>query len=310
MAKEKEDVLTEEDEDKVEYVPVDEKPEPEDDDEDDDAPKVVSEEEDNAGDDEEREKIRERRRLEKKERAERRKQAMNRDRVELDFLRNRNDDLERRLTGIETKNVQSELDGIKHQLQSTVKDIETAEKIIAKAIEAGDGEDVTKAMKYRDAAINKARQLDYTIKQRSQAPKPAQQQVDPAIMSRAQSFFEDTPWYNPQNPDEDTSIVMAIDQSLTREGKDPKSDEYWAELRKRVKKRLPERFEAEKVERTQRGGPNIGSGKEYAPSSTKREVYISPERKQALVDAGVWDDPLLRQRYIKQYMKYDQQAKA
>jgi hypothetical protein len=34
-------------------------------------------------------------------------------------------------------------------------------------------------------------------------------------------------------------------------------------------------------------------------------VYISPERKQALIDAGVWDNADLRQRYIKRYAEYD-----
>jgi len=37
----------------------------------------------------------------------------------------------------------------------------------------------------------------------------------------------------------------------------------------------------------------------------KNEVYISPERKDAMVEAGVWDDPELRQRYLKQYATYD-----
>lgn len=325
MAKEEKDVLSEEDEEKVEYIPVEEepeKPEPEEDDSDDaddddeDTPKVVSEEEDEEGDESEREKIRERRRQEKKERAERRKQAMQRDRTELDFLRKRNDDLERRLTGIETKSSQSEMSSIQKQLQETVRDIETTEKIIAKAIEAGEGEDVTKALKYRDAAVRRAQQLDYTIKQRSkqneqpkQPEQPEQPQVDPAVMEHAKAFLAEVPWYNPQSVDEDASIVMAIDQTLTREGRDPRSEEYWSELRKRVKKRLPERFEAQKEKRTSRGGPSLGSGKEHAPSSTKREVYISPERKAALVEAGVWDDPVLRQRYIKKYMEYDRANK-
>ena len=57
--------------------------------------------------------------------------------------------------------------------------------------------------------------------------------------------------------------------------------------------------------RKARGGPAVGSGKEHAPSSTRKEVYISPERKSALVEAGVWDDPVLRMRYVKRYAAYD-----
>ena len=48
----------------------------------------------------------------------------------------------------------------------------------------------------------------------------------------------------------------------------------------------------------------------HAPTSTRKEVYISPERKQALIEAGVWDDPVLRQKYVKRYAEYDRQNKA
>jgi len=313
MAKEKEDIL-EEDDEKVEYVPVSEKPEvdtEDDEDSDDDHPKVVSEEEDAEGDEEEREKIRERRRQEKKERAERRKQAIQRDRTELDFLRSRNDDLERRLTGIEAKSSQTEFSGLQQQLKATIKDIETTEKIIAKAVEAGEGEDVAKAMRYRDAAIRKAQQLEYVVKQRGQQPQaPKQAQPDPVALNYAKEFIAEHPWYSPNKGDEDSSIVMAIDQALSREGKDARSEEYWTELRSRVRKRLPERFEKVKDERKTRGGPSMGSSKEHAPTTTRREVYISPERKQALVDAGVWDDAVLRQKYIKRYMDYDKEKRS
>ena len=36
-----------------------------------------------------------------------------------------------------------------------------------------------------------------------------------------------------------------------------------------------------------------------------KEVYISPERKEALIEAGVWDDPVLRAKYVKRYSEYD-----
>jgi hypothetical protein len=32
---------------------------------------------------------------------------------------------------------------------------------------------------------------------------------------------------------------------------------------------------------------------------------VTPERKQAMIEAGVWDDPVLRQRYLKAYQDYD-----
>jgi hypothetical protein len=103
----------------------------------------------------------------------------------------------------------------------------------------------------------------------------------------------------------------AAHQALHREGLRPNTEEYWDELRERAARRIPERFGSAApaakaaTPRTPRGGPAVGSGREHAPTSTRTEVYISPERKQALIDAGVWDDPVLRQKYVKRYSEYD-----
>lgn len=263
------------------------------------------------GDDgDDRDAIRERRRREKQERKERREKAMSRDKLELDFLRRRNDELERRLTGVEAKTHQADIGNIDRALQEAIQEAQMAEKVIAKAVEAGNGDDVTQAMRYRDAAIVKAQQLNQykqslaaQAQAQMQANKaPVEPKINPNAMELAKEFIQDNPWYDPTGKDEDSSIVLAIDNALVREGLDPASEEYWDELRDRVKKRLPEKFGES---RKQRGAPALGSGREHAPASTRREVYISPERKQALMDAGVWDDPVLRQRYVKKYMEYD-----
>jgi len=121
-------------------------------------------------------------------------------------------------------------------------------------------------------------------------------------------------WYDPNGKDEASKIVLAIDQSLVESGYNPKTEAYWRELDKRVAKRLPEakgsgNYDDSQDEdrRGQRRGPPVGSSRDQAPQSSRREVYISPERKQAMTDAGVWEDPVLRQRYLKQYAKWDRE---
>lgn len=276
--------------------------------------RVVKQDDD---DESEREAIRERRRAEKRERKQRRDQAINRDKIELEFLRKRNDDLERRISGIEQKTQRSDISVIDQKLQEAVKNVSLAEKVIAKAVAAQNGEDVAQALRFRDQAMERARQLDTAKKQAEQAaaaPKP--KQVDDLSLEYAKKFIKDNSWYNPQGNDESSAIVLAIDNTLVREGFDPRSPDYWDELEDRVRKRLPEKFRDSSQHQTfeedappqrsqQRGGPPVGSGREHAPNSTRREVYISPERKAALIEAGVWDDPVLRQRYIKKYMEYD-----
>lgn len=257
--------------------------------------------------DAEREAIRERRRKEKLERKERREQAISRDKLELDFLRKRNDELERRMSAQEQRAHKSDIDAVDRRIREAVNEVEMAEKVIAKAVAAGNGDDVAQALRYRDEAISRAQQLNAAKQYATRPQQAAEPGIDPAILNHAQQFMSENKWYDPQGRDEDSAVVLAVDQAMARDGYDPKSPEYWDELRKRVSRRLPEKFSSKAAapERQARGGPSVGSGREHAPASTRREVYISPERKQALVDAGVWDNPELRQKYVKRYMEYD-----
>ena len=306
--------LTEQDPDQndnEEIVIVDEPVASEDDDQD-DAP--IAQAEDDGGSDDEREAIRERRRQEKLERKQRRDEAIKRDKLEMDFLRKRNDDLERRLSAQEQRAYTADLRGLDAEIARAQQEAAMAEQVIAKAVAAGNGEDVAQALKYRDAAQIRAQQLAYQKQQYAGSIQQQQQQapaIDSVTMGHAQQFLAENSWYDPQGRDEDSAIVLAIDQALVRDGFNPQSAEYWTELRKRAARRLPDKFKASpETPRSQRGGPAVGSGREHAPATTRREVYISPERKQALIDAGVWDDPVLRAKYVKRYAEYDRQNRS
>ena len=262
------------------------------------------------GNEDERESIRERRRQEKLDRKERRDGAIKRDKLELDFLRKRNDDLERRVSAQEQRAHRSDLDGIDAAIQKAASDAQLAERVIAKAVESGNGEDVTQAMRYRDQSMARLQQLNQMKQQAAQRPAPVPQ-LDDMAMHHAKEFLKDNPWYDAQGRDEESAIVLAIDNALSKDGYNPQSEDYWDELRNRAARRLPERFgkPAASPQRTPRGGPAVGSGREYAPASTRQEIMISPERKSALIEAGVWDDPVLRMKYAKRYAEYDRNNK-
>jgi hypothetical protein len=322
-----ENMIIEDDEDQkrgkpqeVEFVPVTTKEG--DEDEDDDQPEDSRLSEDN----EDREELRRKRREEKTDRAARRKQAIERDKTELNFLRQRNESLEKRMFQVEKSVVGNTISSIDDRIADTVAEVKAAERIIAHAIEAGNGEDAAKAMRIRDQAMQKVQQLQVhkhqhnqvaqNLHQQSQQP-PVQQQApgpDPEVAGFAQDWVSKNSWYDPNAGDEASKIVLAIDQSLVESGYNPKTEAYWRELDKRVAKRLPDvkgggNYDDSQDDdrRSQRRGPPVGSSRDQAPQSTRREVYISPERKQAMTDAGVWEDPVLRQRYLKQYAKWDRE---
>ena len=280
-----------------------------DDGDDNDDERIVSSNED-SGSDADRDSVRERRRLEKLERKERREKAITRDKIEMDFLRKRNEELERRMSAQEYRALQSDLNSYDAHIQQAVADINLSEQIIARAVEAGNGTDVVEAQRYRDQSIAKLNQLNAAKAQVAYQPQIQQQQqpqVDDLTLINAKQFMAENPWYDPSGSDEASAIVLAIDNAVHKEGFKPQTPEYWEELRKRASARLPDKFGNGRVAR---GGPSMGSSKEHAPTSTRKEIYISPERKQALVDAGVWDDPVLRNKYVKRYAEYDRNNKA
>jgi hypothetical protein len=183
---------------------------------------------------------------------------------------------------------------------------------MGQAVEAGNGEDVAKALRIRDEAMKQVQQLQVMKHRQSQTANEIHHQPqgpDPEIASHAQEWVGRNQWYDPKGKTEESKIVLAIDQTLVEEGYNPKSEAYWQELDRRVAKRLPNLKGGSDNDdgnaRTGRRGPPVGSTRDHAPSSSRQQVYISPERKQAMIEAGVWEDTVLRQRYLKQYAKWD-----
>ena len=257
----------------------------------------------------------EEKRAQRQNRKFRRRAAIEHKERELAFLRAENEEFKRRLSMVEKKASEFNLSAVDQKLSEALNEAQLAERIMAKAIEQGQGEDVTKALAIRDAALERARQLKAA---KEEAEKPAEQpkpQKDLRVAAYAKEWIEANNWYDPSGRDEDSAIVKVIDQRLAAEGYNPATEEYWIELDNRVARRLPHRYseEANVSEREKpapkaapkRGGPPVGGKREYAPPSTRKEIYISPERKQALIDAGVWESPELRQKYIKRYAEYD-----
>lgn len=225
---------------------------------------------------------------------------------ELEMLRQLNADLLRRVSVIETHTANSNAQTLEQRLAQAVQEVQQAEHVIAKATEAGNGDDVVAAMRIRDAAIANAHQLQNAKQQFDMArQQAAQPRVDPAVVNYAKQWMDANPWYDPSGRDRDSALTKAIDNELAQEGYNPTSREYWEELTSRVAEAIGA---DEPKSRPRRKAPPTGGTREHAPPSTKKEIYVTAERKQAMIDAGVWDDPALRQRYLKAYQAYDKSS--
>lgn len=305
--------LTENDDEElipVETPPEEDKepePEPEDNDEDEDEDRLAASDDDSEEEISANTKLNRERRKKRREIARRAKEAAE---LKIEMLQRQNEEMLRRLSAIEGTTHQSAVQTLEQKIAAARAEIAQAEHVIAKATEAGNGEDVVAAMRIRDQAIAQAQQLEYA---KQQAAQPRAPQVDPNVVNYAKEWMQANPWYDPQGRDRDSALTKAIDAELAREGYNPASREYWEELTARVADAFGEDDEPQQrkaSERPRRKAPPTGNTREHAPQSTKREIYVTPERKQAMIEAGVWDDPVARNRMLKAYQAYDRNSSA
>jgi hypothetical protein len=271
----------------------------------------------------------------------RKKERYDRLEREANFLRTRNEQLEReqskRLAAMENRQTQSDVLAIDSRISQAQDQVREAESLFAQAVKAGDEGAIAEALRVRDELRDGLRQYQgvkqQTVRQAQErdraATQPQQNTPDPAVSQRAQEWAREHAWFDPQARDEDSAIAYTVEQRLYREGRlDPTSDEYWDEVDRRLAKRLPERYRAngreenddedERDTRTSTRRVN-GNGQRKPSGPTikvggrertlrKGEVYIDEDRKAAMIEAGVWDDPEARERMLKSYQKYDREA--
>lgn len=249
-------------------------------------------------------------RVKRQKRREAQRRAKENGERELRLLREQNQLLMQRMAAVEGRTLSQDEQHVDARLSEALNDVRRAETVIARATEAGNGDDVVTAMRIRDEAMFKAQQLQAAKQQYEQA-RNAPPQSDPRVASYAQQWLQANPWYDPNGGDEDSRITSAIDAGLAREGYNPASVDYWQELTRRVAARVGDddggsSYEApRKSAAPKRSAPPVGNSREHAPVSTKKEVYVTPARKQAMIDAGIWDDPMARNKMLKAYQAYD-----
>lgn len=284
-----------------------------------------------ADDQDDQDDDREGRRSRRRDERRRRKENRNRDRVELNFLRQRNEALERRQSELDSRVANGEMVMIDGRIAELDGQIREAERLQALAIDKHDGDSATEAQRIaNDLRSGRAHLLNLKNQRESAKRTAPPPRVDPEIVAQAGEWASRHEWYDPNLRNPDSRVVKALEDALANEGRlDPRSQEYWDELDRRAKKYMPHRYgnghrnvrdddddrddqedqerEDVRTERRPRGPQVRVGGRER--SLRKNEVYISAERKEAMIQAGAWDDPVLRERYLKQYQKYDRDSR-
>jgi hypothetical protein len=265
-----------------------------------------SEEDDES--EEEREKIREARREERRLKKELSKQRTASDKHKISALEKRNEDLARRLAAVENTASSYQF----AQIDKAVEDEATrVEYTKMKMLQAAQENDVAAQMEYLEQltdAKERLRQVQQYKKQQLEAAKAPKQNVPnemaAEVQKNAQKWLGKNSWFDPQARDTDSRIAKVIDQELAADGWDPSDSEYWEELDSRLASRLPHRYTSKGGAAKRSAGPTASS--RVANSASKPgTIRISPERVQAIKDAGAWDDINKRNKMIRAYVDYD-----
>lgn len=265
----------------------------------------VDSELDDAENDEEREEIRKRRKDERKNRGARHRERVDSLERNLKALMEQNRTLQQQVGSIQNANTGSQLAQIDQAIHQATNAAEHFKGVIAEAVTRQDGKTAAEATEYMLASRRRAEELT-SFKQNATRAMNAPKPIDPELVNKSQQFLGKNKWYGgPHSNDPDSKVLTTIDNSLAAEGWDPTSDAYWSELETRAKKYLPHRIGATSA--TRQRNPTGGSSNSSGSGEGSTSWNLSAERKQALQDAGLWDNPEKRKKAIKSYHSYDQQ---
>lgn len=248
------------------------------------------------------------------ERRQRAKEAKIRDKRELDFQRREMQRLERTIHDLTQGQIVTRVTELDNRLASAQAEVVQWERVKAAAISKHEGADAVAADNYLNAAREKANQASWEKQQVvAAAQQPAQREAPFEGFKR--EFMAANTWYDGNGSDEDSLIVKAIDTAVAQQYK-PTDPAYWKELQKRVDARFgsertqsrndPDEDEVDEPVAPRRRAPPVGgSTRSNSGGGSATQIRLSPERVQAMKDAGLWEDPKVRARMAKTYSEYD-----
>lgn len=225
--------------------------------------------------------------------------------LKLQMLERQNQELIQRLSVVERKTHSADLARIDKAIEDSELRINYAKMKLSEAAESRDGNAMAKAQEMWMEARQQAESLR-NLKKSATQPKQEASIPDPRLQRLAGDWMERNSWFKPDGKDLDSRIAKQVDETLTAEGWDPNSSEYWEELDNRLQKYVSHRYNAKTDENpNQRSKPRgivTGSGRESASRAGGKNTFtLSPEQVRAMKDAGFWDDSEKRNKMIKRY---------
>jgi len=237
--------------------------------------------------------------------------------LRLQQLVRENEEFKRRLTDVEGRTRQTDVMRIDKNIEDTQVRMEYAKMKMSEAVSTNDGQAMVEAQDLLDEAKQNLNQLNGLKRQVEQQPqRPNINDVklpEPEIQRNAAKWMSQHNWYKPDGGDRDSQVVLKASEMLVVEGWDAKDPDYWDELESRLQKSLPHRYnETSDNNSVVRKPRNVvgSSGREASAAyggTNRTQFVLTPERVNAMKEAGAWDNPNRKQKMIENFMKYDRQ---
>lgn len=267
-------------------------------------------------DDPEREAIRAARREERRLKKQLHREKARESNHLITALRRQNQELAERLAKVEKSTTGAEMARMEKAIEDAQVQEEYAKMKLQEAIANQDGQGAVQAQDMLYQARSKRESLQhYKANAEKQFTQPKQNinVPDPMVQKLAVEWMQKNSWYDPHARDVDSRVAKSIDETLTEEGYDPATPDYWDELDERLKKYVPHRYNQDNDKssfRNQRPRSVVtSSGREASSGGKATEFRIAPERVAAMKEAGMWDNLELRNKMIRKFAEFDKQNK-
>jgi len=239
--------------------------------------------------------------------------------LRLQQLQRENEEFKRRLATVEDRTRQTDMLRIDKNIEDTQVRLEYAKMKMAEAVSNNDGQGMVEAQDLLDEAKANLGQLQNIKRQVAQSPKPQVSNdfklPEPEVQRNAAQWINKNNWYKIDGTDRDSRVTLKASEQLVEEGWDPKDPDYWDELDSRLQKVLPHRYnETTDSNSTVRKPRNVvgSSGREASAAyggTNRTQFVLTPERVNAMKEAGAWDNPTRKQKMIENFIKFDRQNK-
>jgi len=219
----------------------------------------------------------------------------------LAMLSRQNQELMERLSAVERKTHSADLARLDSAIANEEARLEFFKRRMREATDKSDGNAFMQAQEGWYEARRKVEAMQGIKQRASQTVTQEPGAANPKLIKLANDWMERNSWYDPNGGDEDSQIAKLVDSRLAAEGWDPSSEDYWDEFDRRLRGRLPNRYTQDQDEPKRRPRSVVTGSSRESVSSRQNSFVLEPEQVRAMKDAGLWDDPAVRNRMIKRY---------